>query len=139
MNWDNVFAAGGSVLGCLLRPPAAYDVDNKTRRDYFHNVGYAGSDVDLFLYGLNEEEGIAKLDEVYNAIVDACPHEVVAIRSAFAITIVSQYPFRHVQIVLRLFSSPAGARRLSFAAAVACAPPPFLRHSALCCAVVLLL
>lgn len=49
-----MFCAGGSVLACLLPPPAEYDVDNKTRRDYFHNVAYAGSDVDLFLYGLTE-------------------------------------------------------------------------------------
>ena len=54
VNWNNVFCAGGSVLACLLHPPAEYDRDNKTRRDYFHNVAYAGSDVDLFLYGLDE-------------------------------------------------------------------------------------
>ena len=54
VNWDNVFCAGGSVLACLLHPPTEYNVDNKTRRDYFHNVAYAGSDVDLFLYGLTE-------------------------------------------------------------------------------------
>jgi hypothetical protein len=91
----------------MLRPPAEFDVDNRTRRDYFHNVAYAGSDVDLFLYGLDEAAGLAKLDEVFKAVVDACPHEVIAIRSAFAINIVSQYPYRHVQIVLRLYSSPA--------------------------------
>ena len=54
LNWDNVFCAGGSVLACLLPPPEAYNATNITRRDYFHNVAYAGSDVDLFLYGLSE-------------------------------------------------------------------------------------
>ncbi len=112
MNWDNVFAAGGSVLACLLPIPAAYDVDNKTRRDYFHNVAYGGSDIDLFVYGLDEAAAVAKLDELYRAIADALPFEVAAVRSAFAITIVSQYPYRHVQVVLRIYNSPAGAYAL---------------------------
>ncbi len=50
---------------------------------------------------------MAKLEEIYQAVVDACPHEVLAIRSAFAVTLVSQYPFRHIQIVTRLYNSPA--------------------------------
>jgi hypothetical protein len=52
VNWSNVFAAGGSVAACLTHIPEKYDESNITRRDYFHNVAYAGSDVDLFLYGL---------------------------------------------------------------------------------------
>jgi hypothetical protein len=57
----------------------------------------------------DQEEGVAKLQEIYQAVCDACPHKVVAIRSAFAVTLVSQYPYRHVQIVTRLYNSPAGA------------------------------
>lgn len=55
-----------------------------------------------------QEQGIAKLEEIFTAVQDACPHEVTAIRSAFAVTLVSQYPFRHIQIVTRLYNSPAG-------------------------------
>ena len=54
-----------------------------------------------------QEQGLAKLEEIYQAVVDACPFKVIAIRSAFAVTLVSQYPFRHVQIVTRLYNSPA--------------------------------
>ena len=63
---------------------------------------------DLFLYGLTEEEGLKKMEEIFSAVKDACPHPVVVIRSAFAVTIVSQYPYRHIQIVTRLYNSPAG-------------------------------
>ncbi len=48
------------------------------------------------------------MNHIFDAVKDACPHNVVAIRSAFAVTIVSQYPYRHVQIVARLYNSPAG-------------------------------
>lgn len=32
---------------------------------------------------------------------------MLAFRSAYAISIVSQFPYRHIQIILRLYSSPA--------------------------------
>ena len=37
-------------------------------------------------------------------------YPVLAFRSAHAVTLVSQYPFRHVQVVLRLYNSPAEVR-----------------------------
>lgn len=57
VNWDNVFVAGGAVLACLLPPPPKATKNYKCLRKYFHEDVYAGSDIDLFLYGLNEEEG----------------------------------------------------------------------------------
>jgi len=87
--------------------PAEYDVDNASRRNYYHDVMYKDSDIDIFIYGLNEEEGTQKLIEVYNHIANFIPHKAVCFRSTNAITIVSQYPYRHVQIILRLYSSPA--------------------------------
>ncbi len=58
--------------------------------------------------GVRQADAIAKMNHIFDAVKDACPHNVVAIRSAFAVTIVSQYPYRHVQIVTRLYNSPAG-------------------------------
>ena len=57
INWDHVFIAGGSVLACLLPPPPKATKNFKCLRKYFHEDAYAGSDIDLYLYGLNEEEG----------------------------------------------------------------------------------
>ena len=63
--------------------------------------------MDLFLYGLTPEQANAKLQEIYFAVTEANPHEVVCFRSKHAVTLVSQYPFRHIQIILRLYKSPA--------------------------------
>ena len=79
----------------------------KATRKYFHDVAFPGSDVDLFLYGLDQDAAEAKLLEICEAVQAANPFEVLAFRSAHAITLVSQYPFRHIQIVLRLYNSPA--------------------------------
>lgn len=112
LDWNNVFAAGGAVAGCLTPVPAKYQDENwaearKKRRTFFHDIGLPGSDVDLFLYGLNAEQAEQKLVHIYEAVQAANPHEVICFRSAHAVTLVSQYPFRHVQVVLRLYNSPA--------------------------------
>lgn len=55
-DWNNVVAAGGSVLGCLL-PMSDKDTESKRAvRKYFHGTAYPTSDVDLFLWGLNAEQ-----------------------------------------------------------------------------------
>lgn len=102
VSWDNIFIAGGSVLACLLPPPPKAVKNNKTLRHYFHEDQYAGSDIDLFIYGLNEEEGKKKLAEIYEAVCNEIPYTALAFRSAYAVTIVSQFPYRHIQIILRL-------------------------------------
>lgn len=47
-----------------------------------------------------------QLEEIYKHIVDNLPFQAIAFRSQHAITIVSQYPYRHIQIVLRLYKVP---------------------------------
>jgi hypothetical protein len=106
LNWNNVFAAGGGVLACAQPVPEQYSSSFIDKRNYFHDLQYSSSDVDLFLYGLNENEARSKLVEIYKAVSEANPNTVVCFRSAHAVTLVSKYPFRHIQIVLRLYSSP---------------------------------
>ncbi|KAJ3108241.1 hypothetical protein HDU97_001775 [Phlyctochytrium planicorne] len=106
LDWSNVFAAGGSVLSCLLPMPETAIKTLMDRREYLQTQ-FAASDIDLFIYGLNEDEARQKMIEIFDAIVAANPHEVLAFRTPNAISIVSQYPFRHIQIVLRLYKSPA--------------------------------
>ncbi|PRP85402.1 hypothetical protein PROFUN_06948 [Planoprotostelium fungivorum] len=106
-NWDNVFAAGGSILAALMPVPEEHAAKNSTRRNFFHKLMYSNSDIDLFIYGLNEEDANKKLVEMYESIKDNLPVEAICFRSKYAVTIVSRYPFRHIQIVLRLYKSPA--------------------------------
>jgi hypothetical protein len=42
-----------------------------------------------------------------SSTADNCPFDVLCFRSSHAVTMVSQYPYRHVQVVLRLYSSPS--------------------------------
>lgn len=61
--------------------------------------------MDLFLYGLTEEQAVEKIKQIESKIRDSILSETTTVRTKNAITIVSQYPTRHVQIVLRLYKS----------------------------------
>ncbi|KAI1209484.1 ankyrin repeat protein [Annulohypoxylon truncatum] len=105
MDWSNVVAAGSSVVNCLLPVPDQYKKSKRALRNYYHEKFSPASDVDLFLYGLNEEQAIEKIKEIEARIRDAILSEVTVVRTKNAITICSQYPTRHVQIVLRVYKS----------------------------------
>ncbi|RIA84952.1 ankyrin repeat-containing domain protein [Glomus cerebriforme] len=107
LDWSNVFAAGGAVLSCLLPIPKEYDVGPRKIREWYHNIAYKSSDIDLFIYGLNDEAAKQKMEEIYETVCNAVPWEVACFRSNHCVTILSQYPYRHIQIVLRLYKSPS--------------------------------
>jgi hypothetical protein len=56
LDWNNVVAAGGAVLACLLPLPESAKVSKRATRKHYHNNVYPSSDVDLFLYGLTTEQ-----------------------------------------------------------------------------------
>ena len=89
----------------LLPVPKKWAGTKRSMREYYHEHLAPASDVDLFLYGMNEEEALAKIKQIEQRIKDSILHEVTTIRTKNAITIASQHPTRHVQIVLRLYDS----------------------------------
>ncbi|KAF4955378.1 hypothetical protein FSARC_11864 [Fusarium sarcochroum] len=105
LDWSNVVAAGSSVVNCLLPVPKAFNTTKRKLREYYHEKFCPASDVDLFLYGLNHDQAIEKIKQIERAIKDALLNEVTVVRTKYAITIASQYPVRHVQIVLRVYKS----------------------------------
>ncbi|KAK4184990.1 ankyrin repeat protein [Podospora australis] len=105
LNWNNVVAAGSSVVNCLVPVPAEFNTSKRKLREYYHEKFCPASDVDLFLYGLTHDEAIEKMKEIERAIRDSILTEVTVVRTKYAITIASQYPTRHVQIVLRVYKS----------------------------------
>ena len=105
LNWDNVVAAGSSVVNCLLPVPTKYNASKRSLREYYHEKFCPASDVDLFLYGLTEEQAVEKIKEIETSIRDAILTETTTVRTKHAVTICSQYPTRHVQIVLRIYKS----------------------------------
>ncbi|KAF9817272.1 hypothetical protein IEO21_03532 [Rhodonia placenta] len=106
-DWNNVIAAGGAVQACLSPVPASAKVSKRALRKHFHNTAYPTSDVDLFLYGMTTEEAEKKIQAIYEAVRDSVPWDVTCVRSRHTVSIHSQYPYRAVQIVLRLYRSPA--------------------------------
>ncbi|KAJ3508217.1 hypothetical protein NLJ89_g5876 [Agrocybe chaxingu] len=103
MNWDNVVVAGGSVTACLL----PYNPAFLNNRGESFSTHYPKADVDLFLWGLNEEQAKEKMVQIYEAIRKAAPWKTIVIRKKNTISIYSRHPFRVVQIVLRLYRSPS--------------------------------
>ncbi|KAH9022591.1 hypothetical protein EDB84DRAFT_1564938 [Lactarius hengduanensis] len=106
-DWSNVIAAGGSVQACLMPLPKAATGSKRAMRKYFHEKAFPSSDVDLFLYGLTIEEAERKIITIYEAVRDSVPWDVTCVRTKHTVSIHSQYPYRSIQIVLRLYSSPA--------------------------------
>lgn len=93
------------MVTCLLPIPPKHNKSKKTLRQYYHDIIAPASDVDLFIYGLSEEEATQKIIQIEQRIKDSILTETTTIRTKNAITIASQYPTRHVQIVLRLYKS----------------------------------
>ncbi|EAU38562.1 predicted protein [Aspergillus terreus NIH2624] len=107
MDWSNVIVAGSAVVTCLLPVPDEHKGSKRALRQFYHDKVAPASDVDLFLYGLTEEQAIEKIKHIEDSIKNAILHETTTIRTKNAVTIVSQYPTRHVQIVLRIYKSIA--------------------------------
>jgi hypothetical protein len=105
LDWSNVVAAGSAVTTALLPVPEKWAGSKRSLREYYHEHLAPASDIDLFLYGLNEEQALEKIKQIERNIKDSILHETTTIRTKNAITIASQYPTRHIQIVLRLYDS----------------------------------
>ncbi|KAJ4983396.1 hypothetical protein SVAN01_11131 [Stagonosporopsis vannaccii] len=105
MDWSNVVVAGSAVVTSLLPVPAEHNTSKRALREYYHQKLAPASDVDLFLYDLTEEQAIEKIKQIEQRIRDSILTETTTIRTKNAITIASQYPTRHIQIVLRIYRS----------------------------------
>ena len=65
--------------------------------------GFQNSDIDMFIYGLTEEEAVKKVEEILSCICKNTKDTGHLVVSQHSITLLGVYPFRHVQIVLRLY------------------------------------
>jgi hypothetical protein len=107
LDWSNVVAAGSAVVTSLLPVPEEYRGSKRGLRQFYHQKFAPAADLDLFLYGLTEEQAVEKIKQIEKKIKDSILHETTTIRTKNTVTIVSQYPTRHVQIVLRIYKSVA--------------------------------
>jgi ankyrin repeat protein len=95
MDWKNVVVAGGAVLSSLLK------LDEKDK------AHFRDADVDLFLFGLSEEQAAQKVKDIFFQIQSRTNASCQIVRTRHAVTILGQYPNRHIQVILRLYKSPA--------------------------------
>lgn len=90
LDWSNVVAAGSAVVTSLLAIPEQYAETKRSLREYYHEKVAPASDVDLFLYGLSENQAKEKIKQIESSIRDAILTETTTVRTKNAITIVSQ-------------------------------------------------
>ena len=105
LDWSNVVVAGSAAVTPLLPVPDPHGSSKRALREYYHEKLAPASDVDLFLYGLDEAGAKQKIEQIERSVRDSVLAETTTIRTKYAVTIASQYPTRHIQIVLRLYKS----------------------------------
>lgn len=75
MDWSNVVAAESSVVTALLPVPQKYCGSKRALREYYHEKLAPASDVDLFFYGLSEDEARQKIKQIETKIKDSILQE----------------------------------------------------------------
>jgi hypothetical protein len=72
-----------------------------------------GSDIDIFLFGLSDSQANDKVKHIFDVVSQNAKNSGVkgnllteVLRTKHAVTIVCQFPLRHVQIILRMYRSP---------------------------------
>ncbi|KAJ5067061.1 hypothetical protein M0811_13323 [Anaeramoeba ignava] len=111
INWNNVIVAGGAVAGSLVPLPAEFNTGKlkDIRKFYGKDSPYEQSDVDMFIYGLNEEQATQKVISLLEEITENHPNSsnIHFVKKKCVVTLCSADPFRHIQIIFRLYKSPA--------------------------------
>ncbi|CAG8484360.1 21170_t:CDS:10 [Gigaspora margarita] len=105
-DWSNIIVSGGSILACLLPVPAKDQKNLYKIRKYYTDV-FATSDIDIHFYGIDEEAAKNKMQHIYETVCRNVHFKVICVRGKNCVNIVSKYPYRHIQIVLKIYKTPA--------------------------------
>ncbi|KAF0516118.1 ankyrin repeat protein [Gigaspora margarita] len=106
LDWNNIIVSGGSILACLLPLPAKDQKNLYKIRKHYTEV-FASSDIDIHFYGIDEETAKKKMQHIYETVCRNVPFKVICVRGKYCVNIVSKYPYRHIQIVLKIYKTPA--------------------------------
>lgn len=79
--------SGSAVVNTLLPVPDEYSKSKRGLREFYHEKFCPASDVDLFLYGLTEEQAIEKIREIETRVRDSILSEITVVRTKHAVTI----------------------------------------------------
>ncbi|KAJ7074718.1 hypothetical protein C8F01DRAFT_33937 [Mycena amicta] len=100
LDWNNVFVAGGIVLGAL------YSVTSPLSS--VKGQDFKSSDIDIYIYGLDSNAATEKIKHIFQVYRKNLVHtaRTLVVRNSKTITFYSKYPTRHIQIVLRFLKTP---------------------------------
>lgn len=106
LNWDNVFIAGGVVLGALLTPeipPKHTDAPHINKMDEWKS-----SDIDMYMYGLSPDLMNEKIKHIATTYKKNLPNGVpfLVVWNLQMVMLYSEWLHRRVQIILKLIGSP---------------------------------
>ena len=98
LDWSNCFVAGGMALITLLHTDPSKD-DDKAVRD---------PDIDIYIYGLGPEDANRKVEEIHDTWVRNLPATAptLIVKNTKTINLLSTYPHRRLQIVLKILAAP---------------------------------
>jgi len=81
------------------------DTVARQRKAFFERRGFADGDLDLFLYALTPEQATAKIQALYEHLRSL--GDTTIVRTKLAVTFMQDFPRRVIQVVLRVYKSPA--------------------------------
>lgn len=99
LDWSNVLLAGGMALTTLLHTDSSRD----------HELAITDPDLDIYIYGLGPEDANRKAQEIHDTWVRNLPPTAdrrLVVKNAKTINLLTDYPNRRIQIVLKLQVSP---------------------------------
>ena len=99
LDWTNVMVAGGMALATLLHVDPTKD-DDKSIRD---------PDVDIYIYGLSPQDANRKAEHIHDTWARNLPVSAskrLVVKNAKTINLLTSYPNRRIQIVLKLLPTP---------------------------------
>jgi hypothetical protein len=101
-DWSNVFVAGGSVLHCLRQMKGA---ESKEDLEQVFKSFYDWSDIDMYIYGLNEKDTKNKVVDIYNCVKKVFPKLfVVESKNTFTLFATGMRP---IQVITAMYKSIA--------------------------------
>lgn len=104
----------GSVFACLRHVPEEYELK---KFEFYHDLAFETSDIDLFLYGLSTEESKEKVisigfnwnfevKEIYATLcnIPELKEEPIHIYIGNqTVTFSRRYPFKNIQVIIHCF------------------------------------
>ncbi|PVF98263.1 hypothetical protein CPB86DRAFT_784896 [Serendipita vermifera] len=101
LDWSNIFVAGGIIVGSMLC--TADSSPEKIKEQW------RGSDIDIYIYGLNPIQANEKIDHLFTVFKHNLPESapILVVRNSKTITFISSFPRRRFQVILKIVKNPA--------------------------------